>query len=61
MGQLEKQETLNTAAGGVIQRDHTSQKAFSTAPAGDLTQICFSQNFQKEYINKRKGGGGGHT
>lgn len=28
---------------------------FSTAPARDLTQICFSQDFRKEYMNKKKG------
>lgn len=32
-----------------------SQKAFSTAPAEDLTQICINHKFQKEYINNRGG------
>lgn len=31
------------------------QKAFSTAPAEDLTQICFNHKFQKEYINNKGG------
>lgn len=34
-------------------RLYMSQKAFSTAPAEDLTQICFNHKFQKEYINNR--------
>lgn len=36
-------------------RLYTSQEAFSTAPAEDLTQICLNHKFQKEYINNREG------
>lgn len=53
---MRSRNPLNTAAGRLHSVITSANKLFSTVPAGDLTQICFSQDSrrerEREYVNK---------